>query len=58
MNIFELIFCDNQRQFHTYLLTKGAATDMRYFSRSNFFRILVQNKSFSLLGEVVFKLGH
>ena len=37
---------------------KGAATDMRYFVRSGFSRSLVHKKNFSLIRQVVFKLGY
>ena len=39
-------------------MLKGAATDMRYFARSRFFRNLVHKKNFSLTREVVFMLGY
>ena len=39
-------------------LIKGAAIDMRYFARSKFFRSYVHKKNFSLIWEVVFKLGY
>ena len=39
-------------------LIKGAATDIRYFARSKFSRSLVHKKSFSLIWQVVFKLGY
>ena len=39
-------------------LLKGAATDMRYFARSNFSKSLVYKKNFSLIRRVVFKLGY
>ena len=41
-----------------YLLLKGAATDMSYFARSKFSMILVHRKNFSLIRQVVFKLGY
>ena len=34
-----------------------AATDMRYFVRSNFLGSLVYKKEFGLICQVVFKLG-
>ena len=37
---------------------KDAATDMRYFARSKFSRSLVHQKNFSLICQVVFKLGY
>ena len=37
---------------------KGAAADMRHFARSKFSRSLVHRKNFSLIGQVVFKLGY
>ena len=37
---------------------KGAVTDMRYVARSTFSRSLVHKKSFSLIWQVVFKLGY
>ena len=37
---------------------KGAATDMRYFARGKFSRSLVYKKNFSLMRQVVFKLGY
>ena len=37
---------------------KGAATDMGYFARSKFSRSLVHKKNFSLIGQVVFKVGY
>ena len=36
---------------------KDAATDTRYFERSKFFMSSVQKKNFSLIRQVVFKLG-
>ena len=43
--------------FHEVFVVKGAATDMRYFTRSKFFRSLVHKKSFSLIRKVAFNLG-
>ena len=37
---------------------KVAAPDMRYFASSKFSRSLVHKKNFSLIREVVFKLGY
>ena len=37
---------------------KGAVVDMRYFARSKFSWCLVHNKTFSLIWQVVFKLGY
>ena len=37
---------------------KGAVTDMRYFARSKFSMSLAHKKNFSLIGQVVFKLGY
>ena len=37
---------------------KGAVADMRYFARSKFSRSLVHKKNFSLIWQVVFKLGY
>ena len=37
---------------------KGRVTDMRYFVRSKFSRSLVHKKNFSLIWQVVFKLGY
>ena len=37
---------------------KDTATDMRYFAKSKFSRSLVHKKSFSLIWQVVFKLGY
>ena len=37
---------------------KGAATDMRYFARSEFSRSLVHKKNFTLIWQVVFGLGY
>ena len=37
---------------------KGAATDMRYFSRSKFSSSLVHKKNFSLIRQVIFKAGY
>ena len=37
---------------------KGAATDIRQFARSKFSRSLVHKKNFSLIWQVVFKLGY
>ena len=34
---------------------KAAATDKRYFVRSNFFGCVVHKKNFGLIGQVVFK---
>ena len=34
---------------------KAAATDKRYFARSNFFGCVVHKKNFGLIGQVVFK---
>ena len=39
-------------------LLKGAVTDMRYFVRSKFSRSLVHKKNFTLVWQVVFKLGY
>ena len=36
---------------------KAAATCMRYFARSKFFRSLVHKKNFGLIWQVAFKLG-
>ena len=36
---------------------KVAATDMRYFAKSKLSRSLVHKKNFSLIWQVVFKLG-
>ena len=41
-----------------YSLFKVATTDMRYFARSKFSGILVQKKHFSLISQVVLKLGY
>ena len=40
------------------LYWKGAVTDMRYFARSKLSRNLVHKKNFSLIWQVVFKLGY
>ena len=37
---------------------KVAAADMRCFARSNFYRSLVHKKNFTLIWQVVFKLGY
>ena len=37
---------------------KVAVTDMRYFARSKFSRILVHKRNFSLICQVVFKFGN
>ena len=37
---------------------KDTVTDMRYFARIKFSRSLVHKKNFSLIWQVVFKLGH
>ena len=37
---------------------KGTATDMRYFERSKLSKSLVRKKNFSLIQQVVFKLGY
>ena len=37
---------------------KGTATDMRYFARSKLSKSLVHKKNFSLMQQVVFKLGY
>ena len=39
------------------MLVKVAAAD-RYFARSKFFRSLVHKKNFSMIWQVVFKLGY
>ena len=40
------------------IIIKGTATDMRYFARSKLSRSFVQKKNFSLIQQVVFKLGY
>ena len=37
---------------------KAAVTDMRYFARSKFSKISVHKKKFSLIWQIVFKLGY
>ena len=37
---------------------KGAATDMRYFSRNKFSSSLVHKKNFRLIWQVIFKAGY
>ena len=37
---------------------KGTVTDMRYLARSKFSRSLVHKKNFSLIWQLVFKLGY
>ena len=39
-------------------LIKAAATNMGYFARSKFSRSLVHKKNFSLIWQVIFKLGY
>ena len=49
------------KQFERYWFIvdiKGAATDMRYFAWSKFSRSLVHKYNFSLIWQVVFKLGY
>ena len=36
----------------------AAVTDMRYFARSKFSKSLVHKRNFSLIWQVVFKLGY
>ena len=40
------------------VMFKGAVTDMRYFARCKFSTSLVDKKNFSLIWQVVFKLGY
>ena len=40
------------------IIIKGTATDMRYFTRSKLSRSFVHKKDFSLIQQVVFKLGY
>ena len=39
-------------------ILKAAAADVGYFARSKFSRSLVHKKNFSLMGQIVFKLGY
>ena len=47
-----------QNFFFLLLDVKGAATDIRYFARSKFSRSLVHKKNFSVIWQLVFKLGY
>ena len=51
-------FINTNKSIFVYTSVKGAATDMRYFARSKFSRSLVHKKNFSLIWQVVFKLGY
>ena len=48
-----------EQLFNVFLIElKGAATDVRYFARSKLSRSLIHRKNFSVLWQVVFKLGY
>ena len=48
----------NEISFIDQFIIKGAAIDMRYFAKSKLSRSLVHMKNFSLIRQVVFKLGY
>ena len=56
--IYLLIYSFIYLSMYLTLKLKAAATDMRYFARSKFSRSLVHKKNFSLIWQVVFKLGY
>ena len=48
-----------EQLFNVFLIElKDAATDVRYFARSKLSRSLIHRKNFSVLWQVVFKLGY
>ena len=47
-----------KRDIYSMNILKGAATDIGYFARSKLSRSLVYKKYFSLIWQVVFKLGY
>ena len=54
------ITTSNYNMFSEFLFAnfKVAVTDMRYFARSKLSKSLVHKKNFSLIWQVVFKLGY
>ena len=48
-----------EQLFNVFLIElKDTATDVRYFARSKLSRSLIHRKNFSVLWQVVFKLGY
>ena len=56
-NFFFWKLCSKQK-LEIFIFIKVAATDMRCFTRIKLSRSLVHKKNFSLIWQVVFKLGY